>query len=83
MTFDQFAVFWPRRSDPQVSEKGYDDWEAASLNPETGVLTVGGEVPAGSIGGRLYFQADAAVRKGSTLGMKSPQPFCCPKCGTD
>ncbi|MEG8038743.1 helicase-related protein [Sphingomonas sp. LR60] len=83
MTFDQFAVFWPRRSDPQVSEKGYDDWEAASLDPETGVLTVGGEVPAGSIGGRLYFQADAAVRNGSTLGMKSAQPFCCPKCGTD
>ena len=83
MTFDQFAVFWPRRSEPQTSEKGFDDWEAASLDPETGVLTVGEAVPGGSIGGRLYFQTNAAVQKGNILGVKSAQPFCCPKCGTD
>lgn len=83
MTFDQFAVFWPRRSEPQMSEKGWDDWEPATLDPGTGVLTVGQEVPAGSIGGHLYFQADAAVQRGRTLGVKSAQPFCCPKCGTD
>jgi hypothetical protein len=83
MTFDQFAVFWPRRSDPQLPESGYDSWEAASLNAATGVVTIGHDVPKGSIGGHLYFQTDDAVRRGRTLGTKSAQPFCCPKCGTD
>ncbi|WP_088347296.1 MULTISPECIES: DEAD/DEAH box helicase [Rhodomicrobium] len=83
MTFDQFAVFWPRRSEPQRPESGFDEWESASLNPETGVVSVGQAVPDGSIAGHLYFQTDAAVRRGRTLDVKSAQPFCCPKCGTD
>jgi ribosomal protein L37AE/L43A len=85
MTQDQFAVFWPRRQDPLLPESNFDTWEPASLNPETGVATVGYDVPTGSIGGYLYFQADAAVSRGrsQTLGVKSAQPFCCPKCGTD
>lgn len=84
MTQDQFVVFWPRRTTPQLPESGFDTWEPASLNPETGVATAGHDVPAGSIAGHLYFQADAAVqRRGRTIGVKSAQPFCCPKCGTD
>ncbi len=84
MTFDQFAVFWPRRTNPLKPESNYDDWEAASLDPETGVVTVGVEVPQGSIGGYLYFQRDEAVTvRGRVVGIKTAQPYCCPKCGTD
>ena len=84
MSFEQFAVFWPRRADPQSSESDFDLWEAASLNPETGIVTVGGDVPDGSIGGYLYFQQDAAVTsRGRVVRPKTAQPFCCPKCGTD
>ena len=84
MSFEQFAVFWPRRTDPLTPESNYDDWEPASLNPETGVVTVGFEVPEGAIGGHLYFQRDDAVTvRGRIVGTKTAQPFCCPKCGTD
>lgn len=84
MTLDQFVVFWPRRITPQLSERGFDSWEPASLNPDTGLVTVAHDTPAGSIGGYVYFQTDAAVhRRNQPAGVKSAQPFCCPKCGTD
>lgn len=85
MTLDEFAVFWPRRTEYSSSERNYDAWEAASLNPQTGLVTVGQAVPAGDVGGYLYRQTDAAVKghNGKPTGPLSAQPFCCPKCGTD
>ena len=84
MTFEQFAVFWPRQVNPLIPESSYDAWEPASLDPETGVVTVGSDVPQGSIGGHLYFQRDEAITvRGRVVGIKTAQPFCCPKCGTD
>ncbi|HYG91822.1 MAG TPA: DEAD/DEAH box helicase [Azospirillum sp.] len=85
MTLEEFAVFWPRRRDPALPEKDYDQWEAAHLNPDTGVVTIERAVPQGRIGGYLYYQKDAAVTgpKGKVTSQKSAQPFCCPKCGTD
>jgi hypothetical protein len=80
----QFAVFWPRRDEWKGSEKGFDRWEPASLDPNTGAATVGSEVPPGHIGGHLYFQTDAAVTVKKKLAFpKTAQPFCCPKCSTD
>jgi hypothetical protein len=81
MTYDQFAVFWPRRLDPQLPESNFDAWEAASLDPATGVVTLGQEVPAGRIGGYSYWQQDQAIQRRGAVRMA--QPFCCPKCGTD
>jgi len=85
MTHDQFAVFWPRRLDPEVSEKDYDRWDKASLDPDSGVVTIGEDVPAGHIGGYLYYQKDAALTnaRGQAVRRRMAQPFCCPKCGTD
>lgn len=84
MLFDQFAVFWPRRDEWKGSEKKFDSWERASLDPNTGVATLGTEVPPGHIGGHLYFQTDAAVTLKKRLAFpKTAQPFCCPKCSTD
>jgi len=85
MTLDEFAVFWPRRSQPSLSERDYDAWDAASLNPETGLVSAGQVVPPGHIDGYLYRQTEAAVRgrHGKTTGPLMAQPFCCPKCGTD
>ncbi|MCP3471810.1 DEAD/DEAH box helicase [Bradyrhizobium sp. CCGUVB1N3] len=84
MLFDQFAVFWPRRDAWKGSEKGFDRWEPASLDPNTGAATVGSDVPPGHIGGHLYFQTDAAVTvKRRVAFPKTAQPFCCPKCSTD
>jgi len=85
MTLDEFAVFWPRLREPAMPEKDYDQWERAHLNPDTGVVTIGVEIPASSIGGYLYYQRDAAVigPKGKIAHPPSAQPFCCPKCGTD
>jgi Lhr-like helicase len=84
MLFDQFAVFWPRRDAWKGSEKKFDSWEQASLDPNTGVATLGANVPPGHIGGHLYFQTDAAVTlKKRQAFPKTAQPFCCPKCSTD
>ena len=84
MTFEQFAVFWPRTVVPLTPESNYDAWEPASLDPLTGVITVASEVPQGSIGGHLYFQnEDAVIVRGRVVSTKTAQPFCCPKCGTD
>ena len=85
MLFEQFAVFWPSRNAAEVSEKKFDQWDPASLDPQTGVVRLGDDVPTGSIGGRLYFQTDDAIRnkKNEFVLQKTAQPFCCPKCGTD
>lgn len=87
MTLNEFAVFWPRRKQPSISERDYDDWELAYLSPETGLVSTSGNttVPPGHIGGYLYRQTDAAVtgRNGKKMGPPMAQPFCCPKCGTD
>lgn len=79
MSFDQFAVFWPNRDVPQTDAKGWDDWEAAHLDPASGVVSLGEDVPDGRVGGRLYYQKPG----GSPNGHLTAQPFCCPKCGTD
>ncbi|MCQ9470987.1 DEAD/DEAH box helicase [Pseudomonas alliivorans] len=85
MTLDEFAVFWPRRVQWAASDRDYDDWEAASLNPETGLVSIKPDVPSGHIGGYLYRQQETAVkgRNGKITGPLMAQPFCCPKCGTD
>lgn len=79
MSFEQFAVFWPSQLTPQPDARGWDEWEPAHLDPESGVVTLGEEVPAGRIGGRLYHQSTTA----SQNGHRTAQPFCCPNCGTD
>lgn len=83
MTLDEFAVFWPRRALPSLSERDYDAWDIAYLNPETGLVStsLSTTVPQGHIGGYLYRQTDAAVK--GRNGKLMAQPFCCPKCGTD
>lgn len=79
MSFDQFAVFWPSRATPNQDGRGWDGWEAAHLDPESGVVSLGQDVPDGRIGGRLYNQSTTA----SPNGHRTAQPFCCPNCGTD
>lgn len=79
MSFAQFAVFWPSRDTPLTDAKGWDDWEIAHLDPASGVVSLGEDVPDGRIGGRLYYQKPG----GSPNGHLTAQPFCCPKCGTD
>ncbi|MHC2676960.1 Lhr-like helicase [Bradyrhizobium diazoefficiens] len=85
MTWQQFAVFWPRSATPRTSERNYDRWTKASLDPTTGAVTERDEVPAGHIGGHLYFQTDDAIQnqRGQQVRLRMAQPFCCPKCGTD
>lgn len=85
MTLDEFAVFWPQRGDWTGSEKGYDKWQAAHLNPDTGVVEIGHETPKSNIAGYLYYQDQSAIKteKGKPPQKPSAQPFCCPKCGTD
>lgn len=79
MSFEQFAVFWPSRVCPQPDARGWDEWEVAHLDPDSGVVSLGEEVPSGQIGGMLYHQSIAA----SPSGHRTAQPFCCPNCGTD
>jgi len=79
MPFDQFAVFWPSRSQPATDGRGWDRWEAAHLDAASGVVALGEDIPDGRIGGRLYYQSQAAAPNGRCTA----QPFCCPKCGTD
>ncbi|WP_321807369.1 DEAD/DEAH box helicase [Burkholderia sp. BCC1993] len=85
MALEEFAVFWPRREECSLPERDYDQWDAAYLDVDTGVVRVCDDVPDGKVGGYLYFQREAAVTgpKGKITGRPSAQPFCCPKCGTD
>jgi Lhr-like helicase len=85
MTWAQFAVFWPKSDEPRISERGYDRWMRAALDPSTGAVTEREDVPAGHVGGHVYFQTDAAItnKRGQVDRLRMAQPFCCPKCGTD
>ncbi|HBF56891.1 MAG TPA: helicase, partial [Afipia sp.] len=85
MTWAQFAVFWPKTETPRESERGYDHWTTAALDPTSGAITERDDVPAGHIGGHVYFQTDDAIQnaKGQEVRLRMAQPFCCPKCGTD
>lgn len=86
MTLDEFAVFWPVDKDPANSEKGWDVWQKAALNPVTGIVTVGQETSpmnAEAVRGYLYFQAPPPAKKGEPVKPPSAQPFCCPNCGID
>lgn len=85
MTWKQFAVFWPKSAEPKISERGYDLWTRAALDPTSGAVTERDDVPAGHIGGHVYFQTNDAIRnaKGQEVRPRMAQPFCCPKCGTD
>ncbi|WP_176599273.1 DEAD/DEAH box helicase [Sphingobium sp. 15-1] len=79
MSFDQFAVFWPSRRPPITDGRNWDSWEAAHLDPGSGVVALGEDVPDGRIAGRLYFQSTSV----NSNGYRTAQPFCCPNCGTD
>ncbi|HHC4785182.1 TPA: DEAD/DEAH box helicase [Escherichia albertii] len=89
MTLDEFAVFWPvdiAGQPPVGCEKGWDVWEKATLNPVTGIVTVGqgsSATNADSVRGYLYFQKPAPGKKGEPAKNPSAQPFCCPNCGID
>lgn len=86
MTLAEFAVFWPAERTPATSEKDWDVWEKAVLNPVTGIVTVGQGVSAtnaDSVHGYLYFQKPAPSKKGEPEKKPSAQPFCCPNCGID
>lgn len=86
MTLDEFAVFWPVDNTPATSEKDWDIWQKATLNPITGIVTVGQSASmtnADSVRGYLYFQKPAVSKKGESAKKPSAQPFCCPNCGID
>ncbi|WP_217470431.1 DEAD/DEAH box helicase [Photorhabdus akhurstii] len=86
MTLDEFAVFWPVDEPPANSEKDWDVWQKAALNPVTGIVTVGQETSAtnaDAVRGYLYFQNSVATKKGEPAKKPSAQPFCCPNCGID
>ncbi|UMR31989.1 DEAD/DEAH box helicase [Massilia sp. MB5] len=88
MTLEEFAVFWPRRLSPITSERDYDDWQYAHLDPHSGIVFIqtDSEVPDGHVGGYLYQQKANEERnrkRAKSAPPLSAQPFCCPKCGTD
>jgi len=85
MTLDQFAVFWPRHAQAKISERVFDQWDPAVLDPNSGAVTVGGQIQPGQIEGRLYYQRDEAIigPRGVPDRQRMAQPFCCPHCGTD
>jgi hypothetical protein len=80
MTFDEFAVFWPSDSNVAQFENVYDQWDSATLDTVTGVVSTKTQVPRDGLrNGRVYFRTEDARRRGEN----SAQPFCCPRCGTD
>ncbi|HFI1561989.1 TPA: DEAD/DEAH box helicase [Yersinia enterocolitica] len=86
MTLDEFAVFWPVDKIPANSEKSWDLWEKAALNPVTGIVTIGQELSTtdtDAVIGYLYFQNSIKPKKGEPAKKPSAQPFCCPNCGID
>ncbi len=81
MSFDQFAVFWPSKSEPFNIENAWDQWKTATLDTLTGVVSTRDAAPrSGLLRGRIYFQHPDPKKDSSK---RSAQPFCCPRCGTD
>ncbi len=85
MRLDQFAVFWPHTGQAKESERHFDKWEPAALDPATGTVRVCDDAPDRWIAGKLYYQTDLALMdKGKKVVRDAmAQPFCCPSCGTD
>jgi hypothetical protein len=76
MTWAQFAVFWPKTATPRESERGYDHWTKAALDPTSGAVTERDDVSAGHIGGHIYFQTDDAIQNDKGREVRLAQPFC-------
>lgn len=81
MTFEQFAVFWPSDAEVAPYENTWDQWQPATLDTVTGVVSTKATTERPSLlSGKIYFQTHEAL---NANGKKTAQPFCCPRCGTD
>lgn len=90
LSYDQYAVFWPRKQDPVVGKHdGPSKWIPAVLEVSSGGIKVGLEADKvagkpGTLEGRYYQRdrdkKDRHERGCSTAGTNVP--FGCPSCGT-
>lgn len=83
-SFDEFALFWPKTSDPQAEQpdRAKYQWIPAFLDPETGV--VGPRSGDGWVPGHLLHRPDGEDAHGRERTHDGTAvPYCCAKCGTD
>ncbi|MBO9127949.1 MULTISPECIES: DEAD/DEAH box helicase [unclassified Rhizobium] len=83
-SFDDYALFWPRRWDPETEIRDGTPfrWVEGFLNPVTGIITetqAEGDVP----GRLLMWSADDKFHARKRDENGTAVPYCCAKCGTD
>jgi DEAD/DEAH box helicase domain-containing protein len=89
LSYEQFAVFWPRSGTPPADPPGIGRWGRASLHPASGLVHVSGlratrPGPADWVDGFIYQRPagkDRHDRNASDPG--SAVPYECPACETD
>jgi ATP-dependent helicase YprA (DUF1998 family) len=90
LSFDQYAVFWPKRQEPiKGKHDGPTSWVPAVLEVASGGVKVGFEATKaegkpGMLSGR-YYQRDKTKKDRhdrSTATAGTNVPFGCPSCGT-
>ncbi len=77
LSYEDFAIFWPRRHEPRAGENESERWIEAVLDPRNGVVSGRGD----GLPGRIF-----ALGRGDPAALRRPGsagPNCCPACGTD
>ncbi|MBP0610373.1 MULTISPECIES: DEAD/DEAH box helicase [Burkholderia] len=80
LSYNEYAIFWPRRDEPKDGETTHEHWPDASLDTRNAMVTPVAASDNSRLAGRLFHmnQADDLARKPG-----SASPRCCPACGTD
>ena len=83
LSYEDFAIFWPTRRNPQRGENTSESWVDGVLDTRNGVFTRGNDIEiSAGVRGRIFHipRSGGRVdpRKAGTAG-----PNCCPACGAD
>lgn len=80
LSYEEFAVFWPTRANPEQGQNTGEFWERAVLDVRNGLVVQVEESGEGFVPGRIFRLTRQA---GVTNTPGSAGPHCCPACGTD
>ncbi|MFL9869546.1 DEAD/DEAH box helicase [Paraburkholderia fungorum] len=80
LSYNEYAIFWPRAGEPKDGEAKGEEWAHASLDTRNAVVSPAGHEDPTHLMGRLFYvnpSNDWVKKPGSA------SPRCCPACGTD
>lgn len=79
LSYNEYAIFWPRSDEPKEGET-VERWPEAGLDTRNAMVAPTALSDTSRLPGRLFY-VDSANDLGKKPGSASPR--CCPACGTD